>query len=144
MRNPTPSGYWELLSPTFDAFGTSRLEEVQTEALAGGVGNLELAHTEVPGDSWRYYLSVQYHHDDPIDRLIAPARIIRAPGFFIPARFRDEILVPANQFLAVRSISVGPGDRLAIETRAIAVGAQLFMTPTWIEMPLGESFQSIH
>ncbi len=113
-------------------------------ALAGGVGNLELAHTKVPEDSWRYYLSVEYHHDDVVNRLIAPARIIRIPAFFIPARFRDEISVPGNQILAVRSISVGPGDRLGIETRQIGAAAQLFATVTWIDLPLGESFRSIH
>jgi len=144
VRNPTPTGYWELLSPTFDAFGTSRLEEVQADPLLGGVGNLELAHTVVPGDSWRYYLSVEYHHDDVVNRLLAPARIIAGGAVFRIARFRDEVSVPADEILAVRSISVGPGDRLAIETRAIGAGAQLLMTPVWIDLPLGESFRSIH
>jgi len=139
----TPSEIAETLVGTFDAFGTSRIGQMQTDVLLGGVGNLELAHDQVPLQRWRYYISVEYSHDDVVNRLLAPARLVRGPAGVTITRFRDEISVPADQRLAVRTISVGPGDFMAIETRAIGGGAQLSMRPVWIDIPLGESFSGI-
>ncbi len=139
----TPSELAETLVGIFDAFGTSRIGEMQAEVLLGALGGLELIHTQVELQFWRYYISVEYSHNDGVNRLLAPARLVRGPTGALISRFRDEISVPANQRLAVRTISVGPGDFMAIETRALGAAARLRSELVWIDIPLGESFSGI-
>lgn len=136
---PTPTDYLDAYLPIFDAFGTSRLPELQAEQLTGAVGGLELAHDAVPRNRWRYYVAVEFWHDDAVNRLLAPARIVQTAAGFPIVRLRDEVSVPALQRLAVRQVGIGPGDRVAIETRTIGAGASLFLSVAWLELPVGES-----
>ncbi len=144
-RNPVPQAYWEILSPTFDAFGTSRIGERQQENLLGPLGGLEIAHSRVPIDVWRWYLSLTYQHNDLLvaTRDIFPARLIATgPGAFI-SPVRDMGRVPAGFALTVRNVSVGPGDFIAAEATSMGVAARLAITVVWIDVPIGETLPGI-
>lgn len=116
---------------------------MQTLLINGTLGGLEVFHTAVPTDTWRYYISCEYSHDDAVNRFLSPARLVRGTSGVIISRFRDEISVPANQILSIRTVSVGPGDNLAIETQTIGAGARLIMKPVWIDLPIGETITSV-
>jgi len=144
-RNPTPSAYWEILSPTIDAFGTSRFAEMQSEhvsAIQGGApGALELVHSQVPSDRCRFYFSMEVWQDNAVAQILALARIVPsplAPGFPI-ARFTSEFAPGTDIRVAFTFQWLGPGSFLALEGRNIAAATTINLNVVWIELPLGES-----
>lgn len=118
------------------------MADVEQESISSLAGQLELTHEKVSSNRWRLYLSIEYWHNDTVNREIAPARVVETSGTFPIARFRDEISVAGDFRLAARQISIGPGNRIAVETRAIGAGARLFASVVWIELPLGEYVNS--
>lgn len=138
-QNPIPEGFWSAVMPTVEIFGTQRAAEIQVVTVAGTVGSVEEFHTLVPSGRVRHYLSMEYDHDDVVNRFLRPGRIIATSGGFPFAGIRDAISVPAAQELAVRNFTVGPNQRAAIRADAMGVGAAMSLTVTWIEFPLGET-----
>jgi len=144
-RNPVPSAYWELLSPTFDAFGTSRFGEMQSEhvsiAMGVGPGDLELVHSQVPADRCRFYFSMEVWQDNAVAQILALARIVPGPlaPLFPIARFTSEFGPAQNIRVAFTFQWLGPGSFLALEGRQIASATTIHLNVVWIELPLGEA-----
>ncbi len=140
---PFPTGITDQINPTIDLFGSQRMGEVQHATVLGGVGNVEAFHTEVPDDFVRFYLSLEFSHDDPISRRLRPGRIVRTAAGFPFAGMETEILAPTDDFFAVRNFTVGPLQRASVTANGMAAGAQMTITVLWIETPLGEYVRSI-
>ncbi len=140
---PFPEGITNQINPTIDIFGSQRVAEQQIETVQGTLGLIEITHGPTPEGSVRYYLSMEFEHDDPIDRRLRPGRIIPTGAGFPFAAFGDSELTTVFQQLAVRNFTVGPGAFAAVRASAIAAAARMVMTVVWIEMPLGEYVNSI-
>lgn len=138
-QNPIPEGFWSAVMPTVEIFGSQRAAEIQVATVAGTVGSVEEFHTLVPSGRVRHYLSMEYSHDDVVNHLLRPGRIIATGTGFPFAGIRDAVSVPAAQELAVRNFTVGPNHRAAIRAEAMAGAAAMSLTVTWVEVPLGET-----
>ncbi len=136
--NPVPAGIIDFILPNIDIFGTQRMEEVQFATVVGSNGSVEEFHTAVPSDTVRHYLSMSYVHDDPISRFLLPGRIIPTATGFPFATFRDQLEMPPNLNFAVRNVMLGPGQRIAIRSNAMAAGSKMSLTVAWFDMPSGE------
>lgn len=141
---PVPKGYIDAIYPNLDVFGSQQLENVQEARVNGGAGNVEAFHTIVPDESVRFYLSMEYRHDDVVARLIRPGRIIPTATGFPFASFRDDVSTTANVRLAVRNVPIGPRQRIAVRVGPIfGAAAQIFLDVVWIEVPIGEYIRTI-
>jgi len=140
---PFPEGVLNQIFPTIDTFGSQRVAEQQIETVQGALAGVEVTHGPSPDGSVRYYLSMEFEHDDPVDRRLRPGRAIPTDAGFPFAAFADDQLVVATQVLAVRNFTVGPGAFAAVRANAMAAAARMAMTVVWIEMPLGEYVNSI-
>ena len=141
---PFPEGITNVINPTIDIFGSQRVAEQQIATVQGALAGIEVTHTRVPQDRIRYYLSIEYEHDDPVDRRIRPGRIIQVGALFPFAAFADDQLTVAGQNLAVRTFTVGPGAFAAVQANGMGAGARLTINVLWIEIPLGEYLRSIN
>ncbi len=140
---PFPEGITNQINPVIDIFGSQRVAEQQIETVQGALAGIEVTHGPTAEDSVRYYLSMEFEHDDPIDRRLRPGRIIPTAAGFPFAAFADDQLAIQFQALAVRNFTVGPGAFAAARASAMAAAARMVMTVVWIEMPLGEYVHSI-
>lgn len=140
---PFPEGITNQINPTIEIFGSQRIADQQIETVQGTLGVIEVTHGPVDQGTVRQYLSMEFEHDDPIDRRIRPGRIVPTAAGFPFAAFEDEQLTSVFEKLAVRNFTVGPGGFAAVQVNAIAVAARLVMTVVWIDMPLGEYVTSI-
>ncbi len=138
--NPIPAGMLDFILPNIDIFGTQRMEEVRLEDVIGTNGSVEEVHSVVPSGRVRHYLSLNYTHNDPINRFILPGRIIpqSTPPLFPFAGFRDQLEMPPNLNFAVRNVLLGPGSRIAIRSNAMGALSRMSLTVAWLEMPVGE------
>lgn len=139
---PVPEGIVDQILPVVDIFGTQRLASVQVASVIGDLAAIEVFHEGPDEENLFLYLSVEYSHDDPIARRLRPGRIVPTSAGFPFASFRDEELQNAGEFLAARSIWIGPGHRLAVQANAMAAAARMTMTVVWMEMPIGEYTQA--
>ncbi len=143
---PFPAGITDQVNPVIDIFGSQRMGEVQHATVNGGVGNLEVFHTEVPDDFIRFYLSMEFSSDDAgigAPRRLRPGRIVRTAAGFPFAGMETEVIGTAGNFFAVRNFTVGPLQRAAVTADAMGAGAQMTITVLWIETPLGEYLRSV-
>jgi len=140
---PFPEGITNQINPTIDVFGSQRVAEQQIETVQGALAGIEVTHGPTPEGSVRYYLSMEFEHDDPIARRLRPGRVIPTAAGFPFAAFENDVLAVQFQALAARNFTVAPGAFAAVRASAIAVAARLVMTVVWIEMPLGEYVNSI-
>ncbi len=140
---PFPEGIINVVNPIIDVFGSQRIEEIQFEIVNAGLGEIQVVHGPVPIETVRQYLSMEYVHDDVVNRGLRAGRLIRTPTAVSFAGMRDEISVPAGQFLAVRNFTVGPTNFAAVETAAMGAGGRMAVIVTWIDTPTGEYLRSI-
>ncbi len=140
---PFPEGITNQINPIIDVFGSQRMGEVEVETILGGSAVIEVSHSQVPDDSVRFYLSMEFSSDDPTARRVRPGRIFPTDAGFPFAGMQDEVLATAGEFFAVRNFTVPPRGSAAVTANAMAAGAQLTVTFVWIETPLGEYLRSI-
>ncbi len=142
---PFPRGMTDTLNPVIDVFGSQRIEDREFAIVNGNLGQIEVFHTQVPEGRQRQYLSMEYLHDDVVPRGLRAGRILGLTGLggAAFAGLRDEISVPAGQFLAVRNFTVGPGDFAAVTVAALGGGARIAILVLWIETPVGEYLRSV-
>ena len=146
-ERPLPGAYGTVVQPVFDVFAASRIADMAFESAAGGVGNVEAYFDPVPDNRWRHYTSVAFQHDDGAStHVLQAARVLATPGTFPFAPLGD----PKNSGAAAngiwyteRNIGVPPGGRVGAMVEAIGAGAQIFLRGTYIELDIGEPFQSI-
>ncbi len=131
---------------TFDVFGTHRLADTQiavTNATnTGALGEIELAHSQVPADRWRLYLSIQYLSLSVFAaQIIWLARVQRLVGGGFPTiQFTTDVSGFQNISYCVQNVVVAPEQFLVMHGEAIPNLGQIQMRLMWIEFPLGESF----
>jgi len=146
-QNPTPEGIINQILPNIDVFGSQRMGEAQLVTVAGALGGIEVAHTQVPQDRIRFYLSMEYSSDDAgigSPRRIRAGRVIPTDAGFPFASFADEVLATAGEFFAVRNFTVGPGAFAVVQSsNGMGAAARMTITLVWIETPLGEYLQSV-
>jgi len=144
-ERPLPGTYSTEARPTFDLFGTAKLEEYGVESIAGGVGNLEVFGAKVARDRWRQYLSVAVVHDDgAATHQIRFTRIVQDDVLGFPAiAFEVSGDLAAAEFFSARNVSVPPEGRISARLDAIAAGAQMTLTTLFVEFDLGEPYGSI-
>ncbi len=143
---PFPAGVTDTINPTIDVFGSQRMDEVQVATVNGGVGNIEVFHTQVPEDRVRFYLSMEFSSDDAgigAPRRVRPGRIFSTSAGFPFAGMEDEVVATAGDLFAVRDFTVGPRSFAACRADGMGAGAQMTITVAWIETPLGEYVRSI-
>ena len=141
--NPNPEGVIDQILPVVDAFGSSRADQMQFATVSGALGLAEVFHQPVPEGNVRHYLSMEYEHDDIVNQVIRPGRIIPIATGFPFAAMRDAESVAANERRTIRNFTLGPGGRAAARTTALGAGARLSLVVVWIETPLGEYLRSI-
>ncbi len=141
--NPVPAGFIDFILPNVDIFGSQRIDEVQTADVTGANGSIEEFHTQVPAGRVRFYLSMSYSHNDPVDRFLVPGRIIPTAAGFPFAGFRDQLQAPANRTFAVRGVTLGPLHRIAVRANAMGATERMSLTVAWVEMPVGEYTRGI-
>ena len=131
----------DTLLPTFDVFGSQRMEEVQFEGILGPLGAFEATHSRVPAGFIRHYLCMQYSHDEPatVHELI-PVLIVTTPAATFPAvALKTRELVNQNSICAIRNVVVPPlGFIGARVDGTLGPGARLTLRVLWVEMPVGE------
>ncbi len=140
---PFPTGITDQVNPTIDVFGSQRMGEVVFRQTNGALGGIEVFDAEVPDDTVRQYLSMDYFHDDVVNHEVTAGRIIRTPTATPFAAVRDSVSIPADVFLAVRNVTVGPRSFIAARSVAMGVGARLAIRCVFIDAPLGEYMRSI-
>ena len=144
---PFPKGMTDQLNPTIDVFGSQRMGDVQVATVLGPLGGVEVVHTQVPDDSIRFYLSMEFSSDDA--GIGAPRRLRAGRTFptdlgFPFAGMQDEVVGTAGNFFAVRNFTVPPRGRAAVTADGMGVAARMTITVVWIETPLGEYLRSIN
>ncbi len=137
-QNPIPEGFWSAVMPTVEIFGTQQAQEMNIITTLGSVATIEVAHTAVPAGRVRQYLTMEYEHDDPVDRRLVGGRTYTTALGFPFVGMRDGVLVAAAETLAVRNFTVGPGERAAVQASGMGAGARMTVTFVWVEFPLGE------
>lgn len=140
---PFPKGMTDQVNPVIDIFGSQRAGEMQFAIIAGGLGDIEIFHTQVPDDAVRQYVSMQWVHNDGATRSIRPGRIVLTATGFPFIAFESEKAFGPLDFQAARNITVGPLQRLAITADAMGAAARMTLTVLWLETPLGEYVRSI-
>jgi hypothetical protein len=143
-----PSFFADSLIATFDIFGTQKIDDQRFEQVPGGVDQVEVFHDAVPADRIRLYSAVELTHDDgAANRWIRIGQIISpGPGSFSFVGFTSAALRPAavspeqgEGAIAMRSMWVGPGNRIAGRVNLLTVGAQITLRLVWTELVLGEA-----
>ncbi|MEE8538827.1 MAG: hypothetical protein V3S54_03350 [Woeseiaceae bacterium] len=142
-EKPLPSTYFTDVQPVFDLFGSARSSEMQFATFGSLLGGIELAHARVAAGRVRQYLSMEYSHDDLVNHVLRPGRVIDTATGFPFAAMRDGISVSDVEPLSIRNFTIGPGSRAAVQADAMGAGARLTLSLVWIEVPLGEYLQSI-
>lgn len=141
-ERPIPGSYGSEIRPTFDAFGTSRLNDVQFESFNGGVGNIEALLTQVPEGKYRHYLSLAFQHDDAAaTHVLFPIIVVNENGTFPQTAIDDPArngAAPNGEWFTVRNVVVPPEARIGAAVEAIGAGAQIFLRALWIEAFVGE------
>lgn len=135
---PIPEAYLSLLLPVLDAFGTSRAGEIAYAEILGGLGNVEVTHGPVPDGFVRKYLSVEYWHQDAVNRFLRAGRVVPVSSGFPFVAVRDAVGVPANQELAVRNLYVPAGGFAAVRADAMGAGAQTIVRVVYVDVRTGE------
>lgn len=138
-QNPIPEGFWSAVMPTVEIFGTQRAAEMQVETVLGVLGAVEVFHSQVVSGRVRHYLSMAYSSNDSTPRKLRPGRIIPTATGFPFAGFRDQLEPIPGEDLAVRNVTVGPNQRIAVQSDAMGGAARMTITVVWVEYPLGES-----
>lgn len=141
--NPNPEGVIDQILPVIDTFGSSRADQMQFATVSGALGLAEVFHGPVPVETVRQYLSMEFAHDDIVNQIIRPGRIIATATGFPFASLRDQESVAANERRTIRNFTIGPGDRAAARTNALGAGARLSLVLVWVDTPLGEYLRSI-
>jgi len=137
-ENPIPEGYWSAVMPTVEIFGTQLASEINVITSLGTVAGIELAHTAVPDNRVRQYMTMEYSHDDPVDRRLVGGRTYLTALGFPFVGMRDGVEVASGETLAIRNFIVGPSGRAAVQASGMGAGARLTVTFVWVEFPLGE------
>lgn len=139
-ERPLPGTYSTEAQPTFDLFGTSRLEESAVEVVNGGVGNPEVFGAEVAGGKWRQYLSLDVTHDDgAAPHIMRFARVVQDDTLGFPVLVFDvSASLAAGLHFTTRNLSVPSGGRVSAEVDAMPIGAQLFLRALFVEFDVGE------
>ncbi len=140
---PFPAGVTDQINPTIDVFGSQRMAEVQFRQTNGALGGIEVFDEEVPDETVRQYLSMDYFHDDVVNQVLTAGRIIRTPTATPFAGIRDSVSIPANTLLGVRSVTVGPRSFIAARSVAMGGGARIGIRCVFIDTPVGEYLRSI-
>lgn len=142
-ENPILESYWSAILPTVEIFGSQRASEMQVATVAGDLGAIEVFHSQVVAGRVRHYLSVSYSSNDSTPRKLMPGRIIPTAAGFPFAAFRDQIEPIPGEELAVRNVTVGPLQRIAVQSNAMAGAARMTLKVVWVEFPLGESVKLV-
>lgn len=140
---PLPASYLTEVRPTFDLFGNHRIDQVKFEEVLGTLGDTEVVSSKVPGTQYRYYLSFAFMHNDAAapTHVMQATRIISDGGAFPIAPMADPVrdgAAPANQFFAVRNVTVPPDARIGAQVEAIAAGSRITLRSIFLEIPIGE------
>jgi len=153
--NPVIDELISTIFPTIDAFGSERMEAASSDEVLGALGGIELAHSAVPAGLCRFYLSMEFWHDDGVNRQLRPGRIcqdatVAPPGAFRFVAMDASIDVPGDtgagggdNRLAVRNFTVGPAQSAAIRAPAMAAGARITMRCLFVTFRLGAYLRSV-
>lgn len=147
---------WSTILPTIDAFGTEKIAQVGYAEVQGPVGNVELAHNAplLVGPNApraRIYLSMEYWHDDIVNRQLRAGRIIpEASGTFPFVGITNSVSIAGDtgagggdNRLAVRNVTIGPNQRIAVRADQMGGGARLTLRVAFIEFQVGQYVRSI-
>ncbi len=140
---PFPTGITDQLNPVIDVFGSQRIGEVVFRQTNGNLGGIEVFDEEVPDETVRQYLSMDYFHDDVVNQVLTAGRIIRTPTATPFAGLRDSVSIGANELLGVRNVTVGPRSFIAARAVAMGGGARMGIRCVFIDAPIGEYLRSI-
>ncbi len=140
---PFPTGITDQINPVIDVFGSQRAGEMQFLTIVDTLGSIEVFHTQVDQGRVRQYVSMEWSHNDAATRSLRPGRIIPTDTGFPFAGFESEEAIGPLDFQGARDITVGPGQRIAVQANAMGVAASMTLTVLWIETPLGEYLRSV-
>jgi len=149
-ERPLPSSYTPTVQPTFDLFGSSRIEEFRTESILGALGSIEVSGPRVSTDKYRLYWSVDVFHDDAVnDHKFLFARVVPDPvlGFPVnvfattqsPNAFYPGITI--NEHAAVQNVLIPPDGRIDVLVSipaSMPAGSRITMRNMFIELDVGE------
>ncbi len=136
-----PSAFWDTVSPTVDAFGSSRINEIQFAQVNGALAGIETLHTRVPADRQRLYLAMEWSHDDiGFLRPTRSVRVLTTDQMLFPAvGIQDQHTAAiAQEVFAVRNVVVPPLGWIGVRTTGLGVGARNVIRVIWAEYPVGE------
>lgn len=137
--NPIPTGFFTEISPVVELFGSLRIEEFEVERVVGGLGSNEVTGPRVPTDSYRFYLSMGYSHDNVAQLLMHTARIVPDATLGFPILpLSGDVIVQPNTIMAIRNVVIPPDGRIAVETQGIGGASRITINNLFIELPIGE------
>jgi len=145
-ERPLPSNYSPEVVPTFDIFGSSALDEVQFETVAGGLGVTEAFLEKVPPGKFRHYLSVAFFHNDPALPAMQLIRVVAADGAFPSVAITDNVSdgsARINEWYTSRNVIGPPESFIGARSTALALGARLTLRAHFVEHFLGESHSPV-
>ena len=142
--------------PTIDAFGTEKIAQVGYAQVQGALGGVEVAHNAplligANAPRARIYLSMEYWHDDVVNRQIRAGRIIPdSSGTFPFVAISNSLSIAGDtgagggdNRLAVRNVTIGPNQRIAARADQMGGGARLTLRVAFIEFQVGQYVRSI-
>lgn len=139
---PLPASYRTEVQPVFDIFGSAQIGNFVLSVTAGDLGGLEAFDSKVPGDRYRVYLSAStFHTDIGVTHHITFNRIIPFTGLGFPVAPFDSgsiFATPAFQTFATANYTLPPESRTSVQSITMGVGARLFLTTLFYELPIGE------
>lgn len=136
--------YWTDISPVVSIFGTARLDEVSFADVSGTLGQVEATHTQVPENTVRHYLCMQYSHDDGASaRFLAPVLIVGDPTGFPACALDDAESVISGQLRAIRNVVVPPRGFIGARISTIGVGARIILRVVFVDLDLGEYLEGV-
>jgi hypothetical protein len=153
--NPVIDEVISTVFPTIDAFGSERIGQATSDEVLGALGGIELVHSAVPQGLVRQYLSMEFWHDDAVNRQLRPGRIVVDATVPPPGSFKFVAMDPSvsiagdtgagggDNRLAVRNFTVGPGQNAAVRADAMAVGARITMRCVFVVFRLGAYTRSL-
>ncbi len=141
-ERPLPGSYSTEAIPTFDLFGSSKLEDFQVEEILGDLASIEVLGPRVATDKYRIYLSVDVFHDDAVAHKMLFSRVVPDPVLGFPiVVFATAAGVVANEHVAVQNILIPPDGRietLASLPASMGAASRITMRNMFIEMAIGE------
>ncbi len=146
-QRPLPGVYAPIVTPTIDTFGTEAYgAQVQFASDQSPLGGIELLHSRIALDRIRFYISMEWFHDDVAGtiRQLAPIRVGEFAGGFPQQLIGPTVGLDGDgggedqQREARQSVIGLPGGFVGVRAGAMGVGARLTLRVTFIEFPVGE------